>query len=222
MLKNTGSGLFKWSKDYLVKVLSEGKNPVVTDPLLINALLRIDRKDFVPAKYAEQAYDDLELELGYNENLNKPTVIAQMLSLLNPQFGGKYMDIGTGTGYSAAIIAFIVGENGHVYTIERVQWLWENARENFKKYPSLKNIDSLYRDGLAGLPNQAPFDGIHIAFALSEVPNALKMQLKTKGGKLVCPFTDNTIRIIERTGIETFEEEIVSGFLFSGYKSGIA
>jgi len=217
-----GSGVFKWTKDYLVKVLSSGKNPVITDPMLINAFLRIDRKDFVPEALKNKSYDDIELDIGYSEKLNRPTVIAQMLSLVKPKLGGKYLDIGTGTGFSAAVLAFVAGEMGHVYTIERVQWLWEQAKQNFQKYKNLKNIDLLYRDGIAGLVNQAPFDGIHIAFAMEEVPEKLKSQLKVKTGRLVCPTIDNNLRIIERTSLTEYVEEIVPGFIFEKAKEGLA
>lgn len=221
-LSATGASLFRWSKEYLVKVLTEGKNPLVTNPHLINALLKIDRSDFVPDKFKERAYDDIEIELGYNESLSKPTTIAYMISLLNPELGKKYLDIGTGTGYSAAVLGFIAGETGHVYTIERVQWLWEKARENLARYKDLTNIDVLYRDGIGGLPNNAPFDGIHIAFGLKEIPDTLKQQLKVKGGRLVVPTEENSIRIIERTGIDSYEEELVEGIFLGGYKPGIA
>ena len=221
-LSANGASLFRWSKEYLVNVLTEGKNPIVTNPLLINALLKIDRSDFVPEKFKDRAYDDVEIELGYNESLSKPTTIAYMLSLLNPELGKKYLDIGSGTGYSAAVLGFIAGEAGHVYTIERVQWLWEKARENLSRYKDLKNIDVLYRDGIVGLPNHAPFDGIHIAFALNEIPDSLKQQLKVRGGRLVVPTDELSIRIIERTGIDTYEEELVEGIFLGGYKAGIA
>ncbi|CAG1021171.1 partial Protein-L-isoaspartate O-methyltransferase, partial [Patescibacteria group bacterium] len=101
-IQNFGTGaVFKWTKEYLVQVLTDGANPIVTDPLLINALNKIDRKDFLPDTLKNQAYNDVELEIGYSEVLNKPTIIAQMLALLKPKYGGRYLDIGTGTGYSA-------------------------------------------------------------------------------------------------------------------------
>ncbi|MBE0573721.1 methyltransferase domain-containing protein [Candidatus Dojkabacteria bacterium] len=222
-IQNFGTGaVFKWTKEYLVQVLTDGANPIVTDPLLINALNKIDRKDFLPDTLKNQAYNDVELEIGYSEVLNKPTIIAQMLALLKPKYGGRYLDIGTGTGYSAMILAFVAGDEGHVYTIERVQWLWEQASTYAKKYKDINNIDFLYRDGMDGLPQKAPFDGIHIAFALESVPENLKMQLKVNGGLLVCPTTDMNLRVIQRTAIDQYEEEIVPGFIFNKGKVGLA
>src|SRR5260221_3763108 len=166
-----GTGaVFQWTREYLLKVLTTGSNPVVTDPTLINALNKIDRRDFLDDTLKPQAYNDVELSISYGEKLNKPTVIAQMLAILKPKYGGKYLDIGTGTGFSAMVMAFVAGAEGHVYTIERVQWLWEKASLYAKAYNDIHNIDFLYRDGMEGLMTYAPYDGIHIAFALEIVP----------------------------------------------------
>jgi len=218
-----GSAVFKWTKEYLVNILSSGKDPIVSDPLLINAFTQIDRADFVPDLLKDKAYNDLELDIGFSERLSKPTVIAQMIALLKPKLGGKYLDIGSGTGYSAAVIGFVVGENGKVYSLERVQWLWEQARSNIQKYPRLiQNVQYIYKDGLEGLVNQAPFDGIHIAFAIDKVPEALLMQLKMDGGRLVAPTIDRSLRIIQRNGKDEYEEEIIEGFNFDKFKEGLA
>lgn len=217
------SAIFKWNKEYLIKVLTSGNSPIVTDPIIINAFNKINREDFVADKFKPQAYSDIEIDIGYSEKLNRPTVIAQMISLLKPHYGGKYLDIGTGTGYSAAILGFIAGDEGHVYSIERVQWLWEEARQNLNKYKAeIPQIDLLFRDGIAGLPNQAPFDGIHIAFALKEIPNELKLQLKVGSGKLVCPTLDKNLKVLERNSIDQWTEEIIQGIIFDPGKIGIA
>jgi len=218
---NNGA-IFQWSKDYLIKILTSGKDPIVKDSTLVTALQKIDRQDFVPELLKKQAYADVELEIGYGEKLNKPTVIAQMLALLKPKYGGKYLDIGTGTGYSAIVLGFIAGNEGHVYTIERVQWLWEQARQNAYKYQKITNVDFLYRDGQDGLIGKAPFDAIHIAFALKEIPNIIKNQLKPNNGILVCPTEDLNLRVIIRKGLDEFEEEIIPGFIFNSVKSGVA
>ncbi|MEP7104180.1 MAG: protein-L-isoaspartate O-methyltransferase [Candidatus Dojkabacteria bacterium] len=216
------ANVFSWTKEYLLSVLISGKSAILTDPLLINAFRTVDRKDFVPEKTANMAYGDYEIDIGYSEKLNKPTIIAQMLSYLSPMFGGKYLDVGTGSGYTAAILGFCAGDAGKVYSIERVQWIWEMARLNLKKYPNLKNIELLYRDGSEGLIQKAPFNGIHIAFADDEIAERLKMQLSTEGGILVHPTTSNDLKIITRNDIESFEEKIVSGFIFDKLKVGVA
>ena len=215
------SAVFKWSKEYLIEILTSGREAILTDPLLINAFQKVDRKHFVPPEYKNRAYDDIEIPIGYNERLSKVTLIAQLIAYLKPKYGGKYLDIGTGTGYSAAVIAFVAGDKGKVYTIERVQWIWDLARENFKKIPGLTNIFQAYKDGLNGSPEQQPFDGIHIAFSLNHVPETLKKQLNKNGGRLVCPLTTNFIKIITRHGDDYTEEE-VPGFFVEPGRIGIA
>lgn len=216
------ANVFSWTKEYLLSVLMGGKKPILTDPLLINAFTNVDRKDFVPEKQQNLAYGDYEVDIGYSEKLNKPTIIAQMLSYLSPQYGGKYLDVGAGTGYSSAILGFCAGDAGRVFSLERVQWIFENAKLNLKKYPNIKNIELVYRDGSEGLLQKAPFDGIHIAFADDVIADKLKMQLKPEGGILVHPTTENNLKIIKRNGIDSFSEEEVSGFIFTPSKAGTA
>lgn len=220
---NTAShaSVFRWDKDYLVSLLSSGKKPILSDPLVIKAFQAIDRKDFVPAQYKTHAYDDVELDIGHGEELTKPTVVAQMISLLQPKQGGKFLDLGSGTGYSAAILGYVAGQLGKVISIERNQWIWEMARTNIKKYPSVKNIDFIYRDGLEGFVGQAPYDGIHIAFALNDVPEKLKLQLRMEGGRLVCPTTSGNLKVIHRKSMADFVEEEIPGFILDQAKVGM-
>ncbi len=216
------AGIFTWTRDYLFKVLTTGKNPSVSDPKLIAAFRQVDRKDFVPNQYKHRAYEDIDLEIGYGEALTRPTTLAYVAELLKVRPGGKYLDIGTGSGYFAMVMGYTVGPEGKVYTIERIQWLWEMARSASTKYKDIKNVTYLYRDGLTGLPEQAPFNGIHIGFALDEVPDNIKMQLDVNAGRLICPTTSHDIRLVERHGIDEFVEEIIPGFIFQKGKEGTA
>ncbi len=221
-IRKVGTGnVFAWTKDYLFQYLTQSKNAPVKSPKLIAAFNYVDRADFVPAEVKNRAYEDSELNIGNNEDLTRPSIIAQMLELLNPKEGGKYLDIGTGSGYFANLLGFAIGSEGRVYTIERVQWLWEKARKSATKYKDIKNINYLYRDGMEGLAGQAPFDGIHISFAVKDIPDNLKMQLKPEGGRLVVPTVDMDLRVIERNG-EDFTEEIIPGFVFKEGKAGVA
>jgi len=118
---NFGSGVFTWTKEYMIQLLTTGKNPVVTNPLLINALTEIDRADFVPERLKRQAYIDVELNIGFGESLTKPTTLFLMLNKLNPDVGQKILDLGSGTGYSATILGHIASKTGSVFSLERVQ-----------------------------------------------------------------------------------------------------
>src|SRR5687768_12755446 len=99
-----GAKLFTWDRDYLFRVLTSGKKPPISDPKLAMAFRQIDRKDFVPERQHDSAYQDVDLDIGYGEKLTRPTVLAQMASLLNLRPGGNYLDIGTGTGFFACIM----------------------------------------------------------------------------------------------------------------------
>lgn len=221
MSTSSHASVFKWDKDYLVNLLSSGKRPILTDPIVIKAFQTIDRKDFVPAQFKAHAYDDIELDIGHGEELTKPTIVAQMIALLQPKPNGKYLDLGSGTGYSATILGFVAGQLGKVISIERNQWIWEMARTNIKKYPTIKNIDFIYRDGLEGFVGQAPYDGIHVAFALDDVPEKLKMQLRMEGGRLVCPTTAGNLKVIQRKAMSEFVEEEIPGFILDPARVGM-
>src|SRR5690606_22050036 len=91
-----------------------------------------------------------------------------------------------------------------------------------QKYPNIRNVEFLYRDGKEGLVQEAPYDGIHVAFAFNEIPESLKTQLKVNGGILVCSTEDYNVRVVERKSIDEYEEDIVSGFVFDKGKEGLA
>ena len=219
--KKITANIFRWDREYLFRVLTEGKNAVLHDPLLINALRLIDRKDFVRNELKDRAYEDVDLDMGYGETFTRPTVIAQSLQLLKPRLGGKYLDLGTGSGYVATVLGFIAGQGGYVYSIERIQWLWELARQNISNYKDIKNVKFLYRNGSSGLPESAPFDGIHVSFTMDSIPNEWIEQLSPKNGVLVVPFSEYNLKVIERNG-DNLTEELVPGFVFQSTKDGVA
>jgi protein-L-isoaspartate(D-aspartate) O-methyltransferase len=216
---------FVWTHDYLVKVLTTGTEPTITEPILINAIQTVKRGDFVGIKYKQVAYLDKEVDIGYGEKLTRPSTCAIMLKLLKPRVGGKYLDLGGGTGYFAALLGKAIGNSGQVYSLERVQWLWETCRINMKKYTDIQNIKFLYRNGEDGFPEQAPYDGIHVSYDISsnaqQIEAKLKQQLKLRTGLLVYPI-GHQIKVIQRLDIEEYMEEILPGFIFDEPKDGLA
>lgn len=211
---------FKWTHEYLVAYLVSGKHKLIRQPLLKHAFSQIRREDFVPDELREFAYEDRELDIGFGEVINKPTVVAQMLSLLKPRFNGTYLEIGTGSGWSAALLALAIGESGTVYTIERVQFLVDIARINLSKYPGIKNIQVIFKDGSKGLPERAPFDGIIVGAAYKQVPKELMQQLKI-GGRLVIPTGNNEVKVLERLREDEYQEAKMRGFFFKEIASDI-
>ncbi|MFQ5493160.1 MAG: protein-L-isoaspartate O-methyltransferase [Candidatus Dojkabacteria bacterium] len=215
-----GPQAFSWTHEYLVNYLTIGKHRIVKQPLLKNAFRKIRRDDFVPQEVKQYAFEDRELEIGYGEVINKPTEVAQMLGMLKPQFGGKFLDIGTGSGWVAALLAMAAGEDGEVYSLERVQFLVDIARLNLQKYPNVSNVRVIFRDGSKGLKDYAQYDGIHIAAAYKEVPEDIAIQLKI-GGRLVVPTLEKDIRLIERKSEDEFDETTHKGYFFKAIEEGV-
>lgn len=215
-----GAGMFQWDHDQLVRVLTAGNNAIVKGLYLKNAFRNIRRGDFVPEEFQELAYRDSDIELGYGENMDQPTIIAKMLELLKPKLGGTYLDIGTGSGWVSALLGYAAGASGNVYSMERIQFIAEIARKNLQKYPNINNIEVIFKDGSEGLPEHSPFDGIHLAAAFDEIPEILLNQLKI-GGRLVGPTLQNDVRVVERQKEDQFRETIHQGFYFKEIEKGI-
>lgn len=215
-----GANVFSWSHSHLYTVLTSGANPIVKNPLLRKALKRIQRDDFVHEAHTGIAFQDTEVHIHKGETLTKPTVVAQMLELLHLKEGGRYLDIGTGSGWLASLVGEAIGPTGSCYTIERIESIARNAALNLKKYPELKNVVVIHRDGSNGLPEYAPYDGIHLSIAFDEVPDILKKQLKL-GGKLVIPKTDNKLHQIIRISEDEFRESTHEGYFFEQFKEGV-
>ncbi|MCA9380222.1 protein-L-isoaspartate O-methyltransferase [Candidatus Dojkabacteria bacterium] len=215
-----GSGVFSWTHKYLNQVLTTGQYPVVKNPLLKKALLKIQREDFVPAVAKDKAFQDIDVLIEDGTILNKPTLICEMLELLDIKESGKYLDIGTGSGWLASLIAEAVGPKGVVYTMERIESIARKAVQNIRKYPELVNLFVIFRDGSNGLPEYAPYDGIHMSVAMSQIPVVIKSQLAI-GGRMVIPTLQNDIRLIVRVSQNEFRESVHQGYYFDPIKEGI-
>lgn len=215
-----GASVFTWTHKYLCQVLTSGQTPVVKNPLLKNALQRIQRDDFVPETCKDRAFQDIDLEIEKGEYLNKPTLIAEMLELLDIKESGKYLDIGTGSAWLAALLGESIGPKGVVYTMERIESIARNAVVNIRKYPQLKNVMVIFRDGSNGLPEYAPYDGIHVSVSMNEVPVILKSQLAI-GGRMVVPTLQKDIRLIVRLSQNEYRESVHPGYFFDPMKEGV-
>jgi protein-L-isoaspartate(D-aspartate) O-methyltransferase len=145
-------------------------------------MARVPRHLFVPDEVARYAYEDAPLRIGEGQTISAPSMVAVMCDALDIKEGMNVLEIGTGTGYHAAIMSLLAGK---VYTVERIQALADKAREIFKRL-DLNNIEVFVSDGSEGLPQYAPYDRISVACAAPEVPQPLVEQLKD-GGKMVVP-----------------------------------
>ncbi len=167
----------------MVRVQLEGRD--IRDPLVVRAMLRVPRHEFVPGVPPRSSYGDTPLPLALGQTISQPYIVAFMTQALGLEGDEKVLEIGTGSGYQAAVLAEIARE---VYTIEILPELGERARAVLERL-GYRNIRARVGDGYAGWPEEAPFDGIIVTAAPREVPEPLLGQLKT-GGRLVIPVGD--------------------------------
>jgi protein-L-isoaspartate(D-aspartate) O-methyltransferase len=154
----------------------------IRDERVLEAMGRIPRELFVPEDVRDQAYADSALPIGFGQTISQPFVVAAMCELLHLEGEERVLDVGTGSGYAAAVLAALAAE---VVTIERIPELAERAREALA-VAGFARVDVRVGDGSLGAPDRAPFDAIAVAAAAPDVPEALYAQL-TDGGRLVLP-----------------------------------
>ena len=168
----------------------------IRDDKVLAAMAAIPRHIFVEPALAQRAYEDTALPLGFSQTISQPYVVARMIELLRAgRELGKTLEIGTGCGYQASVLAKLTRE---VFTVERIAPLLERARENLRQM-RLFNVRVKYADGNLGLLEAAPFDTIILAAAAASVPKTLLDQL-AQGGRLIMPLgkIDQVLLLIER------------------------
>ena len=164
------------------------------------AFLETPREMFVPDSLKNYAYIDTPLEIGNGQTISAPHIVAIMVEAFDLKKGLKVLEIGAGSGYHAAIVSKIVGEEGHVYTIERHESLTEFAKKNLKN-ADITNVTVETGDGSEGLSKYAPYDRIYVTCAAPDIPPSLIKQLKENGklmipvGKMIC-----NLELIEKRG----------------------
>jgi protein-L-isoaspartate(D-aspartate) O-methyltransferase len=154
----------------------------VANPAVLEAMRSVPRHLFVPDNLQPSAYEDHPLPIGHSATISQPYIVAYMTELLEPERSHKVLEVGTGSGYQAAVLAKLVN---HVYTIEIVPELAASSRAVLERL-DYRNVTVRQGDGYLGWPEQAPFDRIMLTAAPQRVPEALIEQLKP-GGKLVAP-----------------------------------
>lgn len=180
---------------------------------IIAAFKKIKRKDFVRKEDKKYAELDEPLPIGYGQTISQPLTVAFMLELLQPKPGDKILDVGSGSGWTTALLAEIVGPEGKVYGIELIPELKEFGEKNVEKYNFVKKgvAEFIWGDGSRGLLEKAPFDKILVSAAAEEVPIELKQQLKVNG-RMVIPVRDS-IYLVERKK-DKYEQKEFFGFRF--------
>ena len=200
----------------VVRVAGQG----VRDPLVLGALEAVPRHLFIEPALSSQAYIDASLPIGHHQTISQPYIVARMIEVMRN--GGqlkRVLEIGTGCGYQAAVLSCIASE---VYSIERIKPLHELAKNNLRPL-RIANLRLHYGDGMLGLPQAAPFDGIILAAAGLEVPQALLEQLSI-GGRLVAPVGERVqhLQLITRTGKTEWTSDMLEDCHFVPLRPGTA
>ena len=158
------------------------KSRGVNDPLVLEAMNKVPRHLFVPQKYQSSAYEDRPLPIGMNQTISQPYIVGFMTEAINPKLNDKVLEIGTGSGYQAAVLAEIVKE---VYTLEIIPELGLMAKERLKIL-GYENIHAKVSDGYHGWAERGPFDAIIVTAAAEDIPEPLIDQL-ADGGRMIIP-----------------------------------
>ena len=184
---------------------------VLKSPNIIEAFEKVDRADFVPDMFKESAYVDAPLGIGENQTISQPTTVAFMLEHLSPQKGDKILDIGSGSGWTTAMLCHIVGEEGSVLGLERIDSLVELGKYQLSRYCTDERCQIKKAGEELGVPGEK-FDRILVSASADELPEELIDQLNV-GGKLVIP-VQNSIEVITKTSEDEYQQESIYGFVF--------
>ena len=169
----------------------------ITDPRVLEAFRQVPREKFIDRPLRHQAYIDYPLPIDQAQTISQPYIVAKMCQLAQLTGSETVLDIGTGSGYQAAILSLLVKQ---VFTIEIIEDLAKGAQERLKKL-AYKNVEVIHGDGQQGLKKYAPYDLIKSAAATKKIPESWKDQIKT-GGKIILPLITNKgqelVRIIKK------------------------
>jgi len=219
-LQNSTRGIGMTSPGTRDRLIQRLRSNGIRSEKVLQALVQVPRHEFIDEALSSRAYEDTALPIGQSQTISQPWIVARMTeALLENGMPAKVLEIGTGSGYQAAVLAHLVKE---VYTVERIKELLKLARRRFHSL-RLHNIHTRYSDGHLGWPTQAPFDGIIVTAAAWEIPAELVEQLH-QGGILVMPLERNgqqRLLSIQRTE-KGIEETDLGGVVFVPMLSGLA
>ncbi len=163
----------------------------ISDPRVLQAMWEVDRSLFVPEEIRQQSYEDKALPIGMGQTISQPYIVAYMAQAMGLGPEDVVLEVGTGCGYNAAVLARIVSR---VYSIEVIEWLARLAPENLTR-SGTGNVTTRQGDGYLGWPEAAPFDAIMLTAAPPVIPKPLTQQLKI-GGRLLAPVGTNLQRLV--------------------------
>lgn len=199
------SGLINDLFHQRAEMIADIRRKHVRDERILSALQQVPREEFVPPDLRENAYADSPLPIALGQTISQPFIVAYMIELANIQPTSRVLEIGTGSGYAAAVIAQLAEK---VFTIERQKYLFETSSQRLQEL-GYTNIFTRWGDGTQGWLEEAPFDAILVAAGSDQIPPQLLSQLKT-GGRLVIPVgkykVQRLLRVI-RSGKDRYESK---------------
>ena len=197
---------YKEQREKMVKQQIERRG--VKDPSVLKAMRTVERHLFVPPGNAAQAYNDRPLPIGYGQTISQPFIVAYMTEVIGPKPHYKVLEIGTGSGYQAAVLAGLVKE---VYTIEIVPELGNAAAARLKKL-GYGNVHVKVGDGYHGWKEHGPYDAIVVTAAAEFIPPPLREQLKEDGKMIIpvgSPFMTQSLMLVEKKGKRTVTRNLM-------------
>lgn len=219
-LKSMPRGIGMTSQGTRDRLVQRLRSKGIRDERVLKAIATTPRHEFVDEALSSRAYEDTALPIGQSQTISQPWVVAKMTeALLDGGAPQKVLEVGTGSGYQAAILAALVPS---VFTVERIEELLKPARRRFHKL-KLNNIFTRYADGHLGWPSQAPFDGIIVTAAATQLPLELVDQLRV-GGVLVAPVEkggQQRLLAVRRTE-QGHEETDLGGVIFVPMLAGLS
>ncbi len=191
-LKDQGKDSYEDQREAMVRTQIQARG--IRDPAVLNAMREVKRHEFVPAYQRSNAYRDHPLPIGHGQTISQPYIVAYMTEALDLEPGEKVLEIGTGSGYQAAVLAKITDQ---VYTIEIICGLEKRAKQTLKRL-GYNEVQTRCADGYKGWPDHAPFDAVIVTAAPDHVPGPLVEQL-AEGGRLVIPVGEHFQELVRIT-----------------------
>ncbi len=211
------TGIGMTSRRTRLRLIQRLQDKGIQHPGVLAAMSEVPRHLFLDEALAHRAYEDTALPIGHGQTISQPYIVARMTELVMESQPQRVLELGTGSGYQAAILSRLVHS---VYTIERIKPLLDKAITRFRKL-EYRNLYTRHADGNVGWPEAAPFDVIIVTAAPTEIPNELLRQLQD-GGRMIVPLGDKTqhLTIITRKG-NRFDRKTVEPVMFVPFLPGV-
>lgn len=209
-------GIGMTSRRTRMRLIQRLRDEGITNEDVLQVMLDTPRHIFLDEALSHRAYEDTALPIGHNQTISQPYIVARMTELILQTSPRRVLELGTGSGYQAAVLAQLVDE---VYSVERINPLLEKAVQRFKAL-GLKNISTRHADGGIGWPERGLYDAVIMTAAPTEIPLELVRQLK-EGGRMILPLGDaqQSLTIVTRRG-SSYEQKIIEPAMFVPFLPG--